>query len=248
MRRSSLVVLLFVAACKTTPPPPPPPEIDFRQELRPYGQWLVVAPYGKVWAPSPDIVGKNFTPYLSEGQWFYDPKKGWSFDANYKFADLVFHHGRWVHVQSLDWLWVEDKEWGPAWVQWKTGSEYVGWAPLPPKVSGQPDAIPDFVYVKARTFAQPEIEKFRLGGDEVGHATDQTKPLVPAAGAPPGPPIELIVAERGVEKDAKGVYHAAELPPATPPAVEAAPAPEPEPEPAPPPPTKKKKKKKSKTN
>ncbi|MFT3838713.1 MAG: hypothetical protein QM723_17165 [Myxococcaceae bacterium] len=238
-------VLLLVAGCKTAPPPPPPPQIDFRQELRPYGQWLIEEPYGKVWAPNPEIVGKNFVPYVTNGQWVYDPKKGWVFDSNYKFGDLVFHYGRWVHVQSLDWLWVEDKEWGPAWVQWKTSSEYVGWTTLPP--ANKPAPVPEWFFVKARHFAQPEIEKFRLAGDDVGKATDQTQPVKTAPGAPAGPAIELIVAERGVEKDAHGVYHAAELPPANPPVVETAPAPEPDPDPPPPPPEKKKKKKSKKT-
>ena len=25
------------------------------------------------------------------------------------------------------------REWGPAWVSWRTGGDYVGWAPLPPR-------------------------------------------------------------------------------------------------------------------
>ncbi len=242
-------VLLCVAflwvGCKTAPPPPPPPEIDFRQELRPYGQWLVVAPYGKVWAPNPDIVGKNFSPYITNGQWTYT-KKGWQFDSGFKFGDIVFHYGRWVHVQSLDWLWVEDKEWGPAWVDWKVASEFVGWAPtLPVAREGAPAAPPDFIYVRARNFAQPDVEKFRVTGDDQGHAVDQSAPVKPAPGVPPGPPVEVILRERGLEKDAKGNYRVPELPPAAP-AVEETPAPAPEPEAAPPPPPPPEKKKKHK--
>ncbi len=237
---------VLVAGCKTAPPPPPPPEIDFREELRPYGQFLIVAPFGKVWAPNPEIVGKNFVPYVTNGQWKYSKKDGWDFSSGYKFGDIVFHYGRWVHVQSLDWLWVEDKQKGPAWVDWKTSSEYVGWAPmLPSNTQGQQLPQPDFFYVRARHFAQPEIEKFRVTGDDLGHAVDQTQPLKAAPGAPPGPPVDLIVSERGLERDAQGNLRIPELPPATP-AVEEAPAPAPEPEPAPPPPPPDKKKKKKK--
>lgn len=100
------------SGCKTAPPPPPTPQIDFRQELRPYGQWLVVPPYGKVWAPNPDLVGKAFTPYLTNGQWQCSAE-GWRFVSGFPFGPLVFHYGRWVRVQSLDWLWIEGQEWGP---------------------------------------------------------------------------------------------------------------------------------------
>jgi hypothetical protein len=29
-------------------------------------------------------------------------------------------------------VWVAGREWGPGWVQWRRGTQYVGWAPLPP--------------------------------------------------------------------------------------------------------------------
>jgi hypothetical protein len=30
------------------------------------------------------------------------------------------------------WVWVPDTVWGPAWVGWREGGNYIGWAPLPP--------------------------------------------------------------------------------------------------------------------
>ena len=33
----------------------------------------------------------------------------------------------------LRWVWVPDDVWGPAWVSWRYGDDYVGWAPLPPR-------------------------------------------------------------------------------------------------------------------
>ena len=45
---------------------------------------------------------------------------------------VTFHYGRWAHDQRLGWFWVPGDEWGPAWVDWRRGDDFVGWAPLPP--------------------------------------------------------------------------------------------------------------------
>jgi hypothetical protein len=39
-------------------------------------------------------------------------------------------------------VWVPGRDWGPAWVSWRTGGDYVGWAPLPPRRAG--DIFVDF--------------------------------------------------------------------------------------------------------
>src|SRR5436190_6022006 len=36
----------------------------------------------------------------------------------------------------LVWLPGTDLDWGPAWVSWRTGGDYIGWAPLPPRGPG----------------------------------------------------------------------------------------------------------------
>ena len=46
---------------------------------------------------------------------------------------------RWTRVRDAGWLWVPGREWGPAWVSWRTGGDYVGWAPLPPRGRGDDD-------------------------------------------------------------------------------------------------------------
>ena len=35
-----------------------------------------------------------------------------------------------LDLDSYGWVWVPGYEWGPAWVSWRTGGDYVGWAPL----------------------------------------------------------------------------------------------------------------------
>jgi hypothetical protein len=43
---------------------------------------------------------------------------------------------------------VPGREWGPAWVSWRTGGDYVGWAPLPPRRAG--DTYAEFSPINAR--------------------------------------------------------------------------------------------------
>src|SRR2546426_4578479 len=35
-------------------------------------------------------------------------------------------------ICEIGWAWIPGEEWGPAFVQWRHGGDYVGWAPMPP--------------------------------------------------------------------------------------------------------------------
>jgi hypothetical protein len=37
-----------------------------------------------------------------------------------------------VNIDGLGWVWVPGTRWAPAWVSWRSGDGYYGWAPLPP--------------------------------------------------------------------------------------------------------------------
>ncbi|MHB8874905.1 MAG: hypothetical protein ACYC8T_14550, partial [Myxococcaceae bacterium] len=52
--RGALAALAFLAAagCKTVPQGTLVEAIDFKQELSPHGEWIVVSPYGRLWHPS----------------------------------------------------------------------------------------------------------------------------------------------------------------------------------------------------
>ena len=101
---------------------------EFSAALAPYGRWLEVAGYGTCWSPD---VEPHWAPY-TEGYWAYTDA-GWTWVSREPFGSIVFHYGRWL-MTSEGWCWVPGQDWGPAWVSWRTGDKYVGWAPLPPEV------------------------------------------------------------------------------------------------------------------
>jgi hypothetical protein len=204
--RRYLLLFCVIAGCKSAPPPAPPPAIDFRAELSPYGEWIVVAPYGRLWHPNPRVVGEKFVPYFTGGQWVLG-KEGWSFKSKWAWGDFVFHYGRWVYVADLDWLWSMDPTYGLAFVNWKSGDTYVGWAPIPPIVRGGDPPQQVWTYVRARHFAQPQLNRFALSHDEAVKAPNEVQPA-PAT----GPAVQVLLNEGGLTGDAKTGYRVPEIP------------------------------------
>src|SRR5205823_558746 len=43
----------------------------FYDSLSPYGDWVYVGSYGRVWRPSAAVVGAGFRPYATGGNWIY---------------------------------------------------------------------------------------------------------------------------------------------------------------------------------
>ncbi len=103
----------------------------FYNELRPYGRWINSHSYGRVWIPN---VGRDFHPYATNGYWVMtDHGNMWV--SNYSWGWAPFHYGRWYWDNYYGWAWVPGYEWAPAWVTWRSGGGYYGWAPLGPRVS-----------------------------------------------------------------------------------------------------------------
>src|ERR1043165_7220059 len=99
----------------------------FYNELRPYGQWVDDPEYGYVWIPD---VGPGYRPYYTRGHWVMTDY-GAMWVSGYSWGWAPFHYGRWVYSSYYgDWVWIPDTEWGPAWVSWRWGGVYCGWAPL----------------------------------------------------------------------------------------------------------------------
>ena len=101
------------------------------------GNWVELADYGYCWQPSVAVSNSHWRPY-SDGFWAYTDV-GWTWVSNEDFGWATYHYGRWVRLRDRGWLWVPGREWGPAWVSWRTGGDYVGWAPLPPRGRGDVD-------------------------------------------------------------------------------------------------------------
>ena len=100
----------------------------FYDELAPYGRWLLHPKYGDVWVP--DVQGE-FTPYLTNGYWTVT-QYGNTWVSNYDWGWATFHYGRWYYDEFEGWVWIPDTVWAPAWVVWRNGGGYYGWAAISP--------------------------------------------------------------------------------------------------------------------
>jgi len=135
-----------VAPPVTAPPaaPPPaaaPPEAETASEdvgvnsevfyndpgLKKRGRWVTVAEQ-TAWEPTD--VPPDWTPY-TDGSWAYSDDLGWTWTTDEEWGWATYHYGRWVR-SGRRWFWTPGRVWAPAWVSWRYGGSYVGWAPLPP--------------------------------------------------------------------------------------------------------------------
>lgn len=104
----------------------------FYDELSPYGTWIQDPQYGYVWRP--DVDQTQFRPYYTDGRWAMT-EYGNTWVSNYDWGWAPFHYGRWVYNNYRQWIWLPDTNWGPAWVDWRSGGGYYGWAPMGPSIN-----------------------------------------------------------------------------------------------------------------
>lgn len=116
---------------------------QFETTLSPYGSWEDVPNYGHVWVPSQSAVGDDFEPYDTGGHWVDSDDYGWTWASDYDWGWAPFHYGRWMVLGGYGWCWMPGTTWGPAWVDWRWGGGYVGWAPMGPRgvVIGPPRGV-----------------------------------------------------------------------------------------------------------
>ena len=101
---------------------------EFYDNLAPYGQWVTDPQYGNVWVPNE---GGDFRPYGTRGHWVMtDYGNTWVSEDPWGWA--CYHYGRWTYDPYYGWVWIPGYEWAPAWVSWRFGGGYSGWAPLGP--------------------------------------------------------------------------------------------------------------------
>jgi uncharacterized protein DUF6600 len=136
-------------------------ESDFYEPLGAYGRWAVVGNYGRCWIPTRAEAG--WRPY-GNGYW-QRTDAGWYWASDEPWAWATYHYGRWDWRAEFGWIWMPQTQWAPAWVSWREGGGYVGWAPLRPSVSfgvtiGAVDYEPAFasrafVFVEHRRMLEP---------------------------------------------------------------------------------------------
>jgi len=98
-----------------------------------YGTWVEISTYGQAWCPLD--VSAGWRPY-TVGSWAYTDY-GWMWIADDPWGSVPYHYGRWTFDSYYGWVWIPDDVWGPAWVSWRYGDGWAGWAPLPPDVQWQ---------------------------------------------------------------------------------------------------------------
>lgn len=104
--------------------------LAFYHELAPHGQWYRDPRWGMVWVPR---VANGFVPYQTNGYWAMT-QYGNTWMSSYAWGWAAFHYGRWAYDPMIGWIWIPGRVWGPAWVLWRQGGGYYGWAPLGPSL------------------------------------------------------------------------------------------------------------------
>ena len=137
---------------------------EFQAALEPYGSWQPHPRFGEVWVPYD--LPPGWRPY-TYGRWVYTDDWGWYWVSDAQEADwgwVAFHYGRWAHDRRLGWFWIPGDEWGPAWVDWRRGDDYVGWAPLPPdEIVYEYDNDPAYwIFVQPRYLVAPRLRTYVL--------------------------------------------------------------------------------------
>ncbi len=139
---------------------------EFQEALSPYGHWERHARWGQVWVP--DDTPPDWRPY-QYGHWVYTDEWGWYWISDPEEEDwgwVTYHYGRWIHDRET-WFWIPGDEWAPAWVDWRYGDDYVGWAPLPPEelIDAYDDEPAYWVFVAARFLTAPRLHAYFVPRD-----------------------------------------------------------------------------------
>src|SRR5580704_16187581 len=118
---------------------------DFYRQLAARGSWIQVGTYVQCRHPT---VTATWRPYC-DGSWEWTDC-GWYWVSDEPWAWACYHYGTWAFDPTDGWVWVPGLEWAPAWVNWRTGGDYIGWAPCGPGgVTVDPSA---YVFVEGRHF------------------------------------------------------------------------------------------------
>jgi hypothetical protein len=119
---------------------------DFDEPLAANGAWVQVSTYGRCWHPAGVTAG--WRPYC-QGYWELTDC-GWYWVSDEPWGWACYHYGTWAFDPGYGWVWIPGVEWAPAWVYWRTGGDYIGWAPCGPSGVSVDPAF--YVFVEGRHF------------------------------------------------------------------------------------------------
>ncbi|MEW6512182.1 MAG: DUF6600 domain-containing protein [Bacteroidota bacterium] len=100
----------------------------FYSSLGPHGDWISIDGGMYAWHPVGVVAG--WRPYV-DGHWIWTDD-GWYWDTDEPWGWATYHYGRWYYDDFYGWVWLPGYEWAPAWVEWRYGGSWIGWAPLGP--------------------------------------------------------------------------------------------------------------------
>jgi hypothetical protein len=157
--------------------------VAFQASLSPHGEWIHYDRGLYVWRPH-QVWGDYWQPY-TVGRWVWTID-GWYWESDEPWGWATYHYGRWAYDDFYGWVWIPDLEWGPAWVEWRTGTSCLGWAPLGPHNLVHFSwgywgyrAVPvnHWVFVDYRNLTSTKIQKHLLSVRDRRKHFDQTKEI-----------------------------------------------------------------------
>ncbi len=131
----------------------------FYDNLEPYGRWINDREHGYVWIPDAE---PGFQPYATRGHWIMT-SYGNTWVSDYPWGWATFHYGRWHFDDFYGWEWIPGDEWGPAWVNWRSGDGYYGWTPMEPGVRINVSInipLARWIFVPQRYICHPDIYRY----------------------------------------------------------------------------------------
>lgn len=142
----------------------------FYDELRDYGDWVLIEPYGFVFRPKTRFA--TWSPY-NDGFWSPSDSYGWVWVSGEPFGWATYHYGAWLNDSYQGYVWVPGLEWAPAWVAWSSNQDYVGWAALTP--SGTPAS--NFSVVPRANLGATNLSTFVLPPEKAVAAIKNAEPV-----------------------------------------------------------------------
>ena len=139
----------------------------FYSSLGPYGEWIALD--NGVYAWRPLDVRMDWRPY-TVGRWVWTAD-GWYWLSDEPWGWAAYHYGRWYYDDFYGWVWIPGYDWAPAWVEWRYGGDYVGWAPLGPYAIFSVNVgivyrtrwVTPYSYwsfVQCRYISQPQVQRY----------------------------------------------------------------------------------------